>query len=86
MWEAFLRGAPGQEYWICGKCIPNKLKDTRKHFEAKHWLTSKPAKTLQQQEDTIVSQALRGEIEEAPFNDAVEAIPFDYQVPPGKFE
>ncbi|KAF2624174.1 hypothetical protein BU25DRAFT_310885, partial [Macroventuria anomochaeta] len=37
MWEEFLRKARGRDCWICGKSISNKLRDMRKHFEAKHW-------------------------------------------------
>ncbi|KAH6619029.1 hypothetical protein C7974DRAFT_401351 [Boeremia exigua] len=41
MWEEFLRDVKGRECWICGKRINSKLKDTRKHFEDRHWQTEK---------------------------------------------
>ena len=49
MWEEFLRKARGRECWICGKTVSNKLRDMRKHVEAKHWPIAKTAGVLTQQ-------------------------------------
>lgn len=48
-WGDFLRNTRGKECWICGMDIRNKLRNSSRHFEAKHWPVERNAETLEHQ-------------------------------------
>ena len=80
-WADFLRNTRGRECWICGQGIRNKSRNSRKHFEVKHWPAEMDAEVLEHQhvphvtpEEVIVPHVIREETGHELSEDNIEMV------------